>query len=199
MGVFASLEDFSVPESVSDSFDVGDSLQEEDAKLEAFERGYAAGWEDASAAEAGRVAELTDALDMRLRDLSFTYHEALTQMRSNMEPVLRCLFDEILPSAMARTLAPRLSDEVTRLIQGTATTPVVIHVSPGQCEPVLALVSRDHQMPLDVREDPAMARDEARIEIEQASYELDSASVISAAENAINDYLFTALSEVSNA
>ena len=200
MGVFDLLEDFSeinaplpLPEVDEDDVEI------EDFKLEAFERGYSAGWEDAVEAQSGRQDKLSETLELRLQDLSFTYHEALNQMSENLRPVLNCLFEEILPMSMAATLAPRMADEIARLAQATVATPVVLWVPPGMGESILSLLRRDHQMPIDVRENPDLAEDEVRLKIDETTYDIDSGSTIKAIQNAIEDYLYHTRNEVSDA
>lgn len=200
MGVFDLLEDFSEiapPLPPQDTED--EDVEIEDFKLEAFERGYSAGWEDALEAQSGRQGKLSDTLELRLQDLSFTYHEALNQMSENLKPVLNCLFEEILPISMAATLAPRMADEVARLAQSSVATPVVLLVPTGTRDAVLGLLSRDHQMPIDVRENQDLTEDEVRLKIDGTTYDIDSGSTIKAIRNAIEDYLYHTRKEVSDA
>ncbi len=79
----------------------------EEEKLQAFERGYGAGWEDASKAEAGDREKLTSDFANNLRELSFTYQEAYGQMVRSLEPLLTRIVSSVLPEIARKSLGPQ--------------------------------------------------------------------------------------------
>ncbi|WP_254448020.1 hypothetical protein [Ruegeria arenilitoris] len=108
------LEDF------SDNPDNGTThLLDEEAleehRLESFERGYSAGWEDAVAAQEQQFGQMNTDLAAALSDLSFTYQEALTRMTLSLEPMFESLVQVVLPKLLDRGFASRLTEQLTEI------------------------------------------------------------------------------------
>jgi flagellar assembly protein FliH len=185
------LEDFAPSQSTIADTEIENiqNVISEEARLEAFELGYSAGWEDSATARSEAHTHLSDELCEQLRSLSFTYHEALGQMTKNLRPALNLLFKNILPKTMSVTLGPRLAEEFTNIGQKSAATPVVISVPKGAGASVLALLSRDHQMPVNVQEDENLSLGEARLGIDDTVYGLDGNEVLETIEETLAAYL----------
>ena len=121
-------------------------LAEEDAskaRALAYDEGFAAGWEEAVAAEVTERARLRTDLDARLQDLSLTWQEARDHALNALSPVLDAVVTKVLP-AMARTvLAELIIEHFTPIAREATRKPVALAVCP---EDVAALQERllDH-------------------------------------------------------
>ena len=80
----------------------------EDQQLQAFEKGYQAGWDDAVKAQADSIAKVSAEFGQNLQDMSFTYHEALSKLTLSIQPVLAEIIDKLLPSLAQKTLGPQI-------------------------------------------------------------------------------------------
>ena len=89
----------------------GPAADAEAMKLEAFENGYRAGWEDATGAAASEQGHIAADLAQNLRDLSFTLAEAQVAVLAEMRPLLREIVAKLLPVAAHASLAGRIADE----------------------------------------------------------------------------------------
>ncbi|MCC6001431.1 MAG: flagellar biosynthesis protein [Pararhodobacter sp.] len=103
----------------------------EDLRLNAYERGYLAGWEDAM-----RQAETDDraraaALAGFAEQLCFGYHEARDHVLRALEPVLRAMAQQVLPVAAQTALVPRVIEELLPFAGRAADAPVVLRVPSG--------------------------------------------------------------------
>ena len=78
----------------------------ETVRLEAFENGYQAGWEDAKTAFEQSKDALSNAALENLRDVSFTYQEALSAVTAGLEPILHEICNQILPEVSRQSCAP---------------------------------------------------------------------------------------------
>ena len=76
----------------------------EDIKLEAFESGYSAGWEDALKAQFDSQTETVNAFVATLQDVSFGYHEARAGLIKAMQPVLSDIINKLLPEVAQAAL-----------------------------------------------------------------------------------------------
>ena len=98
----AYLEDFGAPLSEVKGYAVSDEVLETE-RLESFDKGYRAGWDDAIKAKTDEGTQQADAVVQALQDLSFTYHEVHAQLLSNLSPLLDEILQKILPSLARET------------------------------------------------------------------------------------------------
>ena len=68
--------------------DAASSDEQESVRLEAFEKGYQAGWDDSSIAHQTEREKVSSELAQNLQDMSFTYHEAYAKLSLAMKPLL---------------------------------------------------------------------------------------------------------------
>ena len=86
------------------------SLEEE--RLEAFERGYQAGWDDCVKSQTEDQRRITADLSQNLHDLSFTYEEAYAAVMQALHPLLEQMIAAVLPRLARDSLVPRLAETV---------------------------------------------------------------------------------------
>lgn len=106
MSIAHLLEDFGdirrgTPVSITDV-----SLEEE--RLEAFERGYQAGWDDCAKTQAEESRRITADLSQNLQDLHFTYEEAYAAVMQALHPLLENMVTAVLPRLAHDSLVPRV-------------------------------------------------------------------------------------------
>jgi len=110
MSITHMLEDFGetrrgTPLSITEL-----SLEEE--RLEAFERGYQAGWDDCAKSQAEESRQITADLAQNLQDLTFTYEEAYASVMQALHPLLEQMTAAVLPRLARDSLVPRLVETV---------------------------------------------------------------------------------------
>ena len=103
----------------------------EEEKLEAFERGYKAGWDDAAKAQEEDRDRITSDFANNLQELSFTYQEAYGHLARALKPVLQQMVDSVLPGLARQALGPQIVEQLTELAAGAGRQEVEIVVSPG--------------------------------------------------------------------
>ena len=108
MAIAHLLEDFSPPLAEDGPAKMMSAVALEDQRLLSFEQGYSAGWDDAISAQTQGQKQASLALARTLEDASFTYHEALSQFSSSVEPLFTALFERVLPKIMHETVGGRL-------------------------------------------------------------------------------------------
>ncbi len=167
-----TLEDFGafagpVPVEMVDS----DRLEAE--KLESFDKGYAAGWEDAAAATEQAAAEGAAAGLARLQDLAFTYHEARAHVLRSVLPLLEALADRVVPQILRQTLGARLVEIVERAAIDAATAEVELLVAPGEGEEINAALDGRVNFPIVVREEDSLAPGLLHLRLDATEREFD--------------------------
>ena len=105
--------------------------QVEDIRLNAYERGYLAGWEDGGQQSDADEATRRAAITKQVEQLSFTYHEARSHVLRALHPLFEALFSTVLPAAARATIIPLTIEQLLPLAQAAAEAPVTLRVATG--------------------------------------------------------------------
>lgn len=177
--IFETEEKRSAPNMV-----VLDTLSLEEAKLTAYDSGYAAGWEDAAAAQSGDQSRIGADLARNLQSLGFTYQEARMHVLRALEPLLQEMVGRLLPELARETLAPIVLDVLMPLAERMADAPVTLVLNPSARPAVEALLEQATGMPLIIVEEPSLGEGqvylrlgntETRIDLDRATAEITAA------------------------
>jgi len=152
-----------------------DALEEE--RLEAFDKGYAAGWDDATASQADDQARIRSDLARHLQSLSFTHAEARAHVLSALKPLLLEIVTRLLPETARATLAPLVLEAVMPLAETMADQPIVLVLNPAVRPAVESLVGQATGLPLDLKEEPSLGEGQVYIRLgtEEVLVDLDRA------------------------
>lgn len=101
----------------------------ENARLEAYEEGYKAGWDDAIGANTAEKLQLSADLAQNLRDMAFTYQEAVAHVTRSLGEVFDGMLTHFLPKAARIALAPKVLEVIADLPLDADTMPLVIAVA----------------------------------------------------------------------
>lgn len=143
-------------------------------KLDAFDKGYTAGWDDATEA-ANRQAESTGhSIRARLEELSFTYHEARAHVMQSLTPLLEAVASTALPELVRQSLGQRLIEVVEDLAGEAADAPVTIHVSPADLDAIEAALAGPSRFPYRVAPDPDLAPDTIHVRLGDSGRLIDT-------------------------
>ena len=177
--VFETEETRTAPNMV-----VLDALSLEEAKLTAYDSGYAAGWEDAAAAQSGDQTRIGADLARSLQTLGFTYQEARMHVLHALEPLLQEMVGRLLPELARETLAPIVLDVLMPMAERMADAPVTLVLNPTARPAVEALLEQATGMPLTIVEEPSLGEGQAylrvgntetRIDLDRATAEITAA------------------------
>lgn len=193
MSIAHLLEDFS-PAAAEPAGQLMTEEALEELRLAAFENGYRAGWDDATAAggSARDRSQVEDALARNLEDLSFTYHEARGQMVGNLRPLFACLVEKVLPKLMADTVAPQIVERLQDLAAGALDAPAELVLAPGGAELVAPHLTSETAIPVSLHEDPALQPGQALIRVGEQEREFDAARLIDEIEELMAAHLYQA-------
>ncbi|MBI1217200.1 MAG: flagellar biosynthesis protein [Rhodobacteraceae bacterium] len=128
----------------------------EEARLASFEAGYAAGWEDAMAAQKEERSSVSADLARSLQALSFTYHEARAHVLAALQPLLVALVSRVLPGMARDNLAPIVAEALRPLAELAADTPVTIELNPAARPALEALLAGHPGPPVRLVEEPTL-------------------------------------------
>ncbi|MGQ0564881.1 MAG: flagellar biosynthesis protein [Gemmobacter sp.] len=145
----------------------------EEARLAAYEQGFTAGWDDATAAQASDQTRLGAEIARNLQDLSFTYHEARTHVLRGIEPLLTEMAARVLPDLARASLAPMIVETLRPLAEAVAETPVVLVVNPAARPAVAALIERNGGLPVSIETEPTLGEGQAFLRFGETETRID--------------------------
>ena len=164
-----------------------DALPEE-KWLEAFEKGYRDGWEDAERALSRRQGQITDGFAQQLQDLTFTLSEARVAVRREMSVLLSGVLDTMLPGALADLIGPQILAELDDLAEKMAEVQIEVVVSSEQTQLVESFLTNSTHPSAIVRGDPARPKDTAVLRFGDNALEIDLNAALAEISDTLASY-----------
>lgn len=123
------------------------------AESAAYDRGYAAGWEDAVAAELAERLRLRTDLDARLQDLALTWQEARALALNAIEPLVMAVATKLLPRLAMETMGDLLRERILAFAGEATASPVLLSVAPDDRAAITERLSSHPELPFRLVED----------------------------------------------
>ncbi|MFP3385492.1 MULTISPECIES: ABC transporter ATP-binding protein [Tritonibacter] len=183
------LEDFGVKTPVEPVSNFSEEVVEE-AKLVSFEKGYTAGWDDAIDAKDKEVTNVSATLASSLEDLSFTYHEAQSQLMESLDPMFKVLTSAILPDTMAATFGHHIIDHLNEMAKSRINEPMEVVAAAGEGTAIRALLGDETSLDVRVREDANLNAGQAQLRVGQSERELNSEALIESIRESIDAFSY---------
>lgn len=177
MAIADLLEDFA--ESGPKAGEVLSEVKVEELKLEAFERGYQAGWDDSAKAQQDSSTHLSEDFTRNIRDLSFTYDEAYAGFVAAMRPLIGQVVNAVLPELAHATLGIRVAALIEEEVIAHGRQPVILTTAPASAAALQAVLPQDAGFPVEMRQDDTLAEGQVQLRIgEAAEREIDLQGVL---------------------
>ncbi len=147
----------SSPMPASDIVVLG-KMELEETRLSAFDKGYAAGWEDAQTALTSERAQMEAEVGRNLQAMGFTFQEARMHLLRGLRPLLSTMMGRLLPTLARETLCTLILDALMPQAEAALDAPVTVVAHP-RARPFLAgLVDQAKGLPLKIIEDAGVAQ-----------------------------------------
>ncbi|SDH84367.1 ABC transporter ATP-binding protein [Alloyangia pacifica] len=160
----------------------------EAGKLESFDTGYRAGWDDAIKAQAEETHRIASDFAQNLQDLSFTYNEAYRQVLDGVSPLLEGILQALLPTLLHETLGLHLHEQLAGMAQEIARREVLIAVAPESAAQVTPLLEQDFGFPLRLEEDPTLAEGQADLRFGETEKQIDLSGLLDEVTRAVEGF-----------
>lgn len=156
----------------------------EDIRMQAYEEGYTAGWDDAAAAQTDDQSRIKADFARNLQSLGFTFQEARMHVLRAIQPLLQQIVSRLLPEMARETLASIALETLMPLADEMADAPVTVVLNPASRPAVEDLLEQATGLPLIVIEEPSlgegqvylrMGDTETRIDLDRATADIASA------------------------
>lgn len=135
----------------------------EEAKIAAYEQGYSAGWEDASAASQSDQGRIRADLARNLQSLSFTFQDARGHVLQAIRPLILEMAGRLLPEVARESLAPTVLDALMPLADQLADAPLTLVLNPAVRDRVESLVTQATGLPMTIEEEPSLGEGQVYI------------------------------------
>ncbi len=157
-----------------------------------FDDGYNAGWDDAMSQVETEQTAASETLRERVSELRIDRGAAMAAALRSLEPILRDVFDKVLPRAAERSFLPTLMEELGDVLNDDVAKLSVV-VSPEDATRLLRLLARSglDDGRVSVRAEPALSLSQALIRWEDGERRLDFETVLSDLDEALDTFLST--------
>ncbi|OYW59368.1 MAG: flagellar biosynthesis protein [Rhodobacterales bacterium 32-66-7] len=149
----------------------------DEAKVAAFEQGYSAGWEDASAASQGDQSRIQADLARNLQSLAFTFQDARSHVLQAVRPLILEMVGRLLPAVAREALAPTVLEALLPMADGLADAPVKLVLNPAVRARVEELLSEAKGLPLIIEEEPSLSEGQVFIRLGAGETKVDLTQV----------------------
>jgi flagellar assembly protein FliH len=156
------------------------ALALEESKLESYEKGYTAGWDDAAAAQTQDQKHASAELARNFQTLDFTYQEARTHVLMAIKPLLNALVGSLLPELARDTLAPTVLETLMPIAESLADAPITLVLNPHARVAVEVMLKDTTGLPLHIIEEPSLGEGQVFLRVGDTETEVNL-------ERAIND------------
>ncbi|WP_333827331.1 hypothetical protein [Pararhodobacter sp.] len=160
----------------------------EEIKLDAYERGYVAGWEDSERQAEREALETRARVERQLEALSFTYHDARGHVLRAMEPVLHAMLETVVPEAARAAVIPGVIAQLLPLAQSLSEAPVTLRIAQGARPGFDAALAGLVLPPLEIEESADLGPGQAEIAFDHKETRVDLAQAAEELRGAISRF-----------
>lgn len=160
----------------------------EDVRLQAYETGYSAGWEDAVAATRDDQTRISTELANNLQKLAFTFQEARSHVLKSVQPLVTQLSTRLLPELAQEVLAPVVLDTLMPLIDTLADAPIRVVLNPASRPAVERLLSQAAGIPLIVEEEATLGEGQVYLRFGDVEHHVDLDTAVADIARAVHDF-----------
>jgi hypothetical protein len=141
-------------------------LELEETRLSAFDKGYAAGWEDAAEAVTTEKTRLEAEVGRNVQSLGFTFEEVRTHVLHGLRPFLSALLERLLPPIAKETLAQFILDTLSPYAEAAVDHPVRIFIHPRARLYIEQMMKSAARLPFKIVEDSDLGEGQVYLRFE---------------------------------
>ncbi len=186
MSISHLFEDFS---GGSDAHNISMSdVSLEEQRLEAFENGYKAGWEDAVKAASDDANRISTDFAANLQDMSFTFQEAQSSLLMALRPLLTSMVNSVLPSLAHQTLGARILETLDAMAGTAANGPIEIVTAPQNIPALQKILDEKAIDNVQITAEPSLGDGQVHIRASNAEQEIDLDAVLAQIDTTLTGF-----------
>lgn len=177
MSITHMLEDFSGSDD-NHNISISD-LTLEEQRLEAFENGYKAGWDDAVKAAKDDARRISSDFAGNLQDISFTLQEAQSGLLTALRPLLSSMVNSILPELARQSLGARVLETLDGLAREALDGPLEIVTAPPNIDALQTLIETRGIENVQITAEPSLGEGQVHVRAPGREQEINLDAVLS--------------------
>jgi flagellar assembly protein FliH len=190
MARFLDLESFDKPSRTSGT-GAPDEAELADERLQSYEQGYAAGWDDAVGAQSADMARLRTELGRNLTEMSLTFQEARQHVMASLGPLLTEMVAKVLPQTAHQSLAHVVLEQLIPLAEALSASPIEVRTAPVNVDTIARLLAERGDLPTKVTADETLGEGQAFLSSGRQDILIDFDSTVAAIGDAVAAFLDT--------
>ncbi len=194
MSVAHLYEDFA-PQRMVGGVDAAVAEKVADAKLQSFEDGYSAGWEDALEAQQSSAAQLSAALIEAAKDAALTRDEVFENFLTVTRPLLEAIVTKVVPSAARDALAAHILEIVDAHLNTVADAPINIAVHPSLEHGIAKTLAGKLPDNARITSAPDLTESQVIVSLAQDEHQIDLDRIIAEIQEAVAAFFHSAQKE----
>lgn len=163
----------------------------ETAKLEAYERGYSAGWEDCAKGHEDDLSQIRAELSQALGDAGFTTLEARQAVLRALAPVFDAVTDVMVPELARAGLGVRLREVLEEMARSVTQPRLTVRAAPVHVPMIEEIALSQPALTVIVEADAQYGPGQISLTHETAETSLDLDAVAKGIRAAIADFITT--------
>ncbi|MDA7827258.1 hypothetical protein N9A67_03415 [Rhodobacteraceae bacterium] len=188
MSISHLLSDFS-------SLQSGTNLAKPDAletlRLDAFEQGYRAGWDDAGAAYKDSTTNLSQEFLTSLCDLSLTHQEAYKALQQDLIAIVEKIGKSLIPEIVGQSFVPTLVKFITDDMRKLGLASLTISVHPENEAALRSLLDEGTHQHVTIETSPTLRKDQAILGTPQREMEFTFTETIDQIRDDLAIFLYS--------
>lgn len=192
------FEDFGdAPKQVDDGTPLG-AEEVEDQKLQAFENGYQAGWDDAIKAQTDTGTQISAGLAASLQDASFEYHEVRSTLNTAVQEIMSGVMKTLLPKLAQASLGAHICEQVMAMTHSGLERTIEIAVAPDAEAVVKSRLSEGIEGPFEIVVDRHLAPTQVLLRLGSDEREINLEHMLNEISTTITNYFETQNPEIAD-
>ncbi|WP_425092259.1 hypothetical protein [Tropicimonas sp. S265A] len=190
-----ALEEFGLPASADSPRNPETKIDPAKARMEGYESGYQAGWDDAVKSATDENTRIDAELARNLEELSFTFFEAQRHVSLSLETLVMTMAEKVLPALYREHFGALIKETLAPLIEDSGNLTVELLCAPSDLAQITDILQPHNELPLSIRAEPSFAQHQVRFHLGHEVHDIDGDALLTEIRTALETH-FTQLQEV---
>lgn len=155
-----------------------DRFQAEKLREQAYEEGYAAGWQDALEQMRNEDELRTIAAQEALQAIGFSYNEAHQALVGSFLALTHAMLEKLLPEAAHLALPAFVSAELEAVVAQNTRADVQLVCAPGARERLAEVVASCTQIKIELVEEPSFSESQLSLRLDSQERDIDLSGLL---------------------
>lgn len=181
-------QDFSPTRSDGVGLEGMDELALEDFKLEAFEKGYQAGWDDAVEAQVASHTRISSDFEKNLIETCMTAEEIRKDLVAELEPLFGDIMNVLLPETARAALGAHVAAELAKLADQKLDHILEVTTSSQNLSTLESLIDQQVERPFAMIADDALSEGQVFLRIGNIERLIDLSCIVDEVREAMKSF-----------